>query len=125
MGRQAGQVPLAGALSARALGSLAGDASASSMRPPQVNIRYPSGREDTFPVPLDAASILDAGLDAGVAMPYSCCAGICTSCKAHVVSGAVTHNEQDVLTPEELQDGYILCCQAKPATAVVTIRYVP
>ncbi len=91
----------------------------------RVTIAHPSGREESFNVPADARSILDAGLDAGVAMPYSCCAGICTSCRAQVLDGSADPGEQDVLTPEELQSGYILCCQALPSSATLRLRFAP
>ncbi|MEM1230277.1 MAG: 2Fe-2S iron-sulfur cluster-binding protein [Pseudomonadota bacterium] len=93
--------------------------------PARVTIVHPSGREEAFNVPEDARSILDAGLDAGVAMPYSCCAGICTSCRAQVLAGRADPGEQDVLTPEELQSGFILCCQALPLSDTVRLRFAP
>ena len=68
-------------------------------------------------------SILDAALDAGLDPPYSCMAAACTTCMAKLNSGDVHMEEDDVLTEDERKEGYILCCQAMPRSAEVTITY--
>lgn len=68
-------------------------------------------------------SILDAAIRANMGAPYSCQSGICTACRAKLVSGHVIMDESDGLSEEELQDGYILTCQAKCTTPEVAISY--
>lgn len=63
-------------------------------------------------------TLLDAGLAAGAAMPFSCAVGGCGACKGRIVSGEVTMPEPNCLTASERQDGYVLCCIARPRTAV-------
>ena len=43
----------------------------------------------SYPPSLQAVYILDAGLDAGLELPYTCRAGICGACVARVVEGEV------------------------------------
>lgn len=59
-----------------------------------------------------SASILEAALQAGLALNYGCTSGNCGSCKARLVSGEVwkTHNHDYVLSEAEKNMGYILMC---------------
>jgi CDP-4-dehydro-6-deoxyglucose reductase len=56
-------------------------------------------------------SILDAAAGSGIALPYSCRTGRCSTCKCKVRSGASTalHDELG-LTAEEKAEGWILSC---------------
>ncbi|MBL0421875.1 CDP-6-deoxy-delta-3,4-glucoseen reductase [Ramlibacter sp. AW1] len=64
----------------------------------------------------ESRSVLQAGLDAGFSLPYSCRTGHCRSCRARVVSGRVDHaaTPLNYLTPEQRDKGYALLCQARP-----------
>ncbi len=64
-------------------------------------------------------SILDQAYKQGVALPWSCRAGICGSCKQTLQSGTVDHPEAPALTAEERAQGLILTCCAVPLTDVV------
>lgn len=68
-------------------------------------------------------SILDAANDAGIDAPYSCRGGVCSSCKAKVVKGNATMKLNYSLSNQEVADGYVLTCQAHPASDEVTISY--
>jgi ring-1,2-phenylacetyl-CoA epoxidase subunit PaaE len=65
--------------------------------------------------------ILDAALDLELNMPYSCQSGLCTACRAKLVSGKVYMEVQEALTEGEVAEGYILTCQAHPLTDDVVI----
>jgi ring-1,2-phenylacetyl-CoA epoxidase subunit PaaE len=65
------------------------------------------------------ASALAADLDAN----YSCRAGVCSFCKARVLSGQVSCSSTGSLSPKEIQQGFILTCQSHPASADVKIEY--
>jgi vanillate O-demethylase ferredoxin subunit len=56
-------------------------------------------------------SILDAVLDAGVDVEYSCMEGICGSCRTRVLRGVPDHRDQ-VLTERERanEDLMMICC---------------
>jgi len=66
-------------------------------------------------------SLLEAGLKAGVALPYGCSNGSCGACKARIVSGEVTkvrpHDFR--MTEAEKAQGYTLLCSYAPVTDVV------
>lgn len=55
-------------------------------------------------------TILDAALDEGLDMPYSCQSGICTACRALCKEGKVAMEEREGLSDEEIEEGYVLTC---------------
>lgn len=59
-------------------------------------------------------TLLEAGLDAGLTMPFSCAMGGCGACRVRVVEGVVTAEEPNCLTPEERAGGYTLACVGRP-----------
>ncbi len=52
-------------------------------------------------------TILDAGLENDIDMPYSCQSGVCTSCQGKLISGNVKMDVSDALSDEEIAKGYI------------------
>tara|TARA_B100000123_G_C25392318_1_gene280642 strand:- start:154 stop:435 length:282 start_codon:yes stop_codon:yes gene_type:complete len=66
-------------------------------------------------------TILDAALENDIDLPYSCQSGVCTACMAYLTNGEVDMEVSDGLSDEEIDDGYILCCQAQPTTNDVEI----
>lgn len=73
-----------------------------------------------FPADPDK-SVLDAALAAGILLPYSCRSGACSTCKARVVSGTVEgdNSAAQILTPEEIHEGFTLLCQARATSDLV------
>jgi ferredoxin-NADP reductase len=63
-------------------------------------------------VPLDA-TILDVADEVGVSIDNACRSGTCASCRVRLVSGSVSMDVEDALTPQDKAEGYILACQAK------------
>ncbi len=57
-------------------------------------------------------TLLEAALEAGVELPYSCQVGGCGHCRVRIVSGVVVTNEPNCLSPEEQAQGYRLACQS-------------
>ncbi len=75
-------------------------------------------------VPLaDGETVLDAGLRAGLDLPYSCHGGMCSTCRARLTEGEVAMDVNFGLEPWETAAGYVLTCQSHPTTAHVTIDY--
>ncbi|MEM6799827.1 MAG: ferredoxin--NADP reductase [Bacteroidota bacterium] len=68
-------------------------------------------------------SILGAALDNNLDVPYTCLAGICTTCIAELKSGLVAMDTTDGLTDEEMEQGMILTCQAHPLDDEVEIEF--
>tara|TARA_B100001057_G_scaffold363880_1_gene366608 strand:- start:632 stop:913 length:282 start_codon:yes stop_codon:yes gene_type:complete len=72
---------------------------------------------------LDDKTILDLALENDIDAPYSCHGGICSACLAKVSSGTVEMDMNQILTEDEIEDGYILTCQARPTSKEVVINY--
>lgn len=67
----------------------------------------------TLQVPEDQ-NILQAALDAGVDLPNSCNAGVCTTCAALILSGEVDQSDGMGVSPDLQEQGYVLLCAAFP-----------
>lgn len=68
-------------------------------------------------------SILQAALQNNIQLPYSCRAGICSTCMAKCKNGKVTMTENDVLTDSDLAEGWILTCTGHPVEDDVVIEF--
>ncbi len=68
-------------------------------------------------------SIVDAALEEDIDVPFSCMAGVCSSCRARLLKGSVTMDETHSLTEEEIADKYILSCQSHPTSDEVHISF--
>ncbi len=66
-----------------------------------------SGREVTA---APGQTILQAGLAAGLEMPFSCTMGGCGACKIRRVEGEIVMSEPNCLTQSERESGYLLAC---------------
>jgi ring-1,2-phenylacetyl-CoA epoxidase subunit PaaE len=81
------------------------------------------GRRRQFTMPRDGEVILDAAGRAGLDLPFSCRAGVCSTCRARLVSGSAEMEHNVALEDWEVEAGYILCCQARPTSAAIEISY--
>jgi ring-1,2-phenylacetyl-CoA epoxidase subunit PaaE len=67
----------------------------------------------TTSVKLDGkTAVLDAALDAGLDVPYSCQGGVCCTCRAKMTQGKASMEINYSLEPKEVEQGFILTCQA-------------
>jgi CDP-4-dehydro-6-deoxyglucose reductase len=66
-------------------------------------------------------SVLTAGLEAGLNMPYSCRAGNCKTCRGRIIEGTVDHGgaHGSYLTEEQKASGFALLCKAKALSDLV------
>ncbi|HEY8478648.1 MAG TPA: ferredoxin--NADP reductase [Spirillospora sp.] len=79
---------------------------------------------ETRTVPWPASErLLDALLRAGVDAPFSCREGNCSACACVALEGEVTLDANAVLDDQDLADGLILACQARPVTRRLKITY--
>ena len=67
--------------------------------------------------------ILAATLRNNLDPPYSCQGGVCSSCLAKVTEGKAVMVKNSILTDSEVEEGFILTCQAHPTTATLSIDY--
>jgi ring-1,2-phenylacetyl-CoA epoxidase subunit PaaE len=80
------------------------------------------GRQRSFRM-VAGRTILESAEAAGLALPYSCRAGVCSTCRTKVVSGTVAMDRNQALEDWEVQAGFVLCCQARPTSARVELSY--
>jgi ring-1,2-phenylacetyl-CoA epoxidase subunit PaaE len=67
--------------------------------------------------------VLEAGEAAGLELPFSCRAGVCSTCRAKVCDGAVEMDRNYALEPWEVEAGFVLTCQSHPTTDTLTVDY--
>jgi ring-1,2-phenylacetyl-CoA epoxidase subunit PaaE len=67
--------------------------------------------------------VLDVALNAGLDLPWSCKGGVCCTCRAKVMDGAVTMDKNFTLEPWETEKGFVLSCQARPTTDKLVVSY--
>ena len=68
-------------------------------------------------------TLLDTARRGGLQPPFSCEAGNCATCMALLHDGTATLRANNALTPEELEEGWVLTCQALPHGDKVTVEY--
>jgi ring-1,2-phenylacetyl-CoA epoxidase subunit PaaE len=68
-------------------------------------------------------AILEAGIRAGLNLPFSCRGGMCCTCRARLVEGGAEMTVNYSLEPWEMAAGYVLTCQARPTSARVVVDY--
>ncbi|MCX7727855.1 MAG: FAD-binding oxidoreductase [Bacteroidia bacterium] len=81
------------------------------------------GIQTTFRLSSNDINILDAAIQNGVDAPFSCKGGVCSTCRAKVIEGKANMTVNYALTEQEVADGFILTCQAHPASEKVVIDY--
>jgi ring-1,2-phenylacetyl-CoA epoxidase subunit PaaE len=81
------------------------------------------GKSRKLKVPAQGVSILDAGLAAGVDLPYACKGGVCCTCRAKVIEGEVVMDKNYTLEPAEVAAGFVLTCQCHPRSERVVLSY--
>jgi len=64
-------------------------------------------------------TILDAALQQGIQLPYSCKGGICSTCMATCTRGKALMNYNEVLTEKDIAEGKILTCTGYAVTDMV------
>lgn len=68
-------------------------------------------------------SILNAALRVRPDVPFACAGGVCGTCRAKLVTGTVTMDENYALEQDELDKGYVLTCQSHPTSKEVTVDF--
>jgi ring-1,2-phenylacetyl-CoA epoxidase subunit PaaE len=81
------------------------------------------GKERVLSVPMDGVAVLDAGLAAGIDLPFACKGGVCCTCRARVLEGEVRMDRNYTLEAHEMAKGFVLTCQSHPVTSKVVVSY--
>jgi ferredoxin len=77
-----------------------------------VNIQH-QGNTHTIQVS-EEQTILQAAYDAGIDLPSSCNAGVCTTCAAQILQGEVDQSNGMGVSPSLQSEGFVLLCVAYP-----------
>ena len=62
-------------------------------------------------------------MEKGADVPFSCKGAVCCTCKAKVMQGHVTMDANYSLSEDEVKEGYVLGCQARPASDKVVVDF--
>ena len=81
------------------------------------------GRRRTFNMRMNDEVVLDAAIRAGLELPFSCRAGVCSTCRTKLVRGEVEMEQNYALEDWEVEQGYVLACQARVKTSVLELDY--
>jgi 3-ketosteroid 9alpha-monooxygenase subunit B len=68
-------------------------------------------------------TLVDVMAAAGINTPYACREGKCGACTCRLGEGTVDLGRTDALEPEDIADGFILGCQAKPTSKSLKIEF--
>ena len=68
-------------------------------------------------------SLVDAAMEQGIELPFSCKGGVCSTCRCKVVEGEVDMDANFALEDYEVNMGFVLSCQSFPVTDKVVIDF--
>ena len=78
----------------------------------------------TTTVPYEAGeTLLQTARMAGLSPPSSCEIGSCGTCMAQLTEGSARMLNNDALEDDEVEDGWVLTCQALPTSPTVRVVY--
>ena len=81
------------------------------------------GRKRTFSMKMQDETVLEAAARAGLELPFSCRAGVCSTCRTKVIRGEVDMAQNYALEDWELEQGYVLACQSRVRSATLELDY--
>ncbi|MFE9683197.1 2Fe-2S iron-sulfur cluster-binding protein [Streptomyces sp. NPDC006285] len=102
----------------RYTGGADGDTGTATTTVPQVMTVEDGGRPVGTAVVEPGQTLLDAGLAAGLPLPFSCTVGNCGECMVRLRGGEVAQDGPNCLTPRQKADGYVLTCVGCPLSEV-------
>lgn len=94
----------------------------SSTQMPEATIKL-DGTKLTFQMDRQGETILDAALANNLDAPYSCKAGICSTCRAKIIEGEAEMMANHALEDYEVRQGYVLTCQSHPVSKKIIVDY--
>ncbi|WP_296640119.1 2Fe-2S iron-sulfur cluster-binding protein [Roseinatronobacter sp.] len=81
------------------------------------------GTTRNLELPMDGTTVLEAALGANLDAPFSCTAGVCSTCRAKVLEGAAEMAVNHALEDYEVRAGYVLTCQCTPISDRLVLSY--
>ncbi len=74
-----------------------------------------------FTMQKNKESVLDAAIEEGIELPYSCKGGVCGTCRCKLLDGEVDMDANYSLEDYEVARGFVLACQSFPITDRILI----
>ena len=81
------------------------------------------GTEFHFIMDDDYDTILDGALAAGADLPFACKGGVCSTCKCKLIEGSVEMKVNYALEENEIENNFVLSCQAVPTSDKVIVDF--
>lgn len=81
------------------------------------------GKEFHFTMGTDFDNILDGALAAGADLPFACKGGVCSTCRCKVIEGTVEMKINYALDEKEVENHYVLSCQAVPTSEKIVVDF--
>jgi len=81
------------------------------------------GKDFLFTMTKEYNNILDAALGAGADLPFACKGGVCSTCKCQVKEGKVEMKINYALEDKEVEQNFVLSCQAVPTSDKVVVDF--
>ncbi len=69
------------------------------------------------------ANLLDVLLSEGLDAPFSCREGRCSACMCKIQDGEVSMEVNAILTEQDLAEGWVLACQARPVSEKISVSF--
>ncbi len=81
------------------------------------------GKTFKFSLVKGSNTILDSALNQSADLPFACKGGVCCTCRAKLLEGEVDMAVNYGLEQDEIDEGYILTCQAIPLSKKVIVDF--
>ncbi len=81
------------------------------------------GHTRQFHMQRDRLTVLDAALEQGIELPYSCKGGVCSTCRCKRTQGEVDMDVNFALEDYEVARGFMLTCQSYPVTRELVLDF--
>ena len=81
------------------------------------------GRSREFLTERNKHTLLEAALEQGIQLPYSCKGGVCSTCRCKMTTGEVDMDVNFALEDYEVARGFILTCQSYPLSSELVLDF--
>ncbi len=81
------------------------------------------GMRRDFKISDPEKTVLSAGQDAGLDLPFSCAGGMCCTCRCRIVEGSGEMAVNYSLQPWEIEAGFTLACQTRPTSEKLVLDF--